>query len=124
MIAGNRSQLFTGYTEQDQTNFSDLLVRGGDGNEELRTLHLKDWKRFILPDSSSSLQMWDLTSPLKEIHQVNHLAKFPKRLAQRLIHRFLLAWLDARRKSWTEDAYPQHIPKEIVARLERELGVG
>jgi glycosyltransferase involved in cell wall biosynthesis len=82
-----------------------------------------EWRNFITPDDSPGLQHWTPGEPLQEVHQTNHLARGPKRLAQRLTHACLLPILDRFRPGWSESDHPHPIPPEIISRLERELQV-
>jgi hypothetical protein len=80
------------------------------------------WRRFVVPDDAPGLKRWNSHSPLPEPHQTNHLAPPHKRLARRIAHAFLLPVLDLTRPGWPEDASPQPISPDIIARLKQELG--
>ena len=96
-----------------------------------------NWREFITPDSSSELgQMqariklpehlpklyhWTPGTKLPEFHFTSHLRSPQVRLIQRLVHTFCLPLLDRTRAKWAETDYPQKIPADMVAVLEREL---
>jgi glycosyltransferase involved in cell wall biosynthesis len=90
---------------------------------ELHHWSQAEWRKFVTPDDAPGLAHWSPGTPLPEVHQTNHLAKLPKRLAQRLAHTCILPILDCSRGSWPKDAYPQKISPELVARLEQELAL-
>lgn len=83
----------------------------------------QEWRTFISPDNAPHLKRWIPGTLLDEVHQTNHLAKPHVRFAQRLAHAFLLPMLDRSRKQWPEDAYPQQISPDVVARLQQELSI-
>lgn len=80
-----------------------------------------EWRKFITPDGQPGLRYWEPGSALTEVQQTNHLAKPSVRIAQWLVHQFMLPLLDLRRPEWPEDGYPQRITPEVVALLRREL---
>jgi hypothetical protein len=59
---------------------------------------------------------------LPDAHFSSHIQQPHIRLLQRIVHSFLLPFLDGRRPKWTLDEYPQRIPAEIARELARELG--
>jgi glycosyltransferase involved in cell wall biosynthesis len=99
----------------DKTNRADWT------EADLHHWNEAEWRKFITPDNLPELQHWKPGTELPEFHLTNHLAKLPKRAAQRFAHTFCLPMLDRLRASWPEGAYPQKIAPEIVARLEAEL---
>jgi glycosyltransferase involved in cell wall biosynthesis len=80
-----------------------------------------DWRKFITPDDAPGLRHWSPGTDLPEFHFTNHLAPWPRRAAQRLVHGALLPLLDARRRGWGESDAPQPLPEEITQRLAQEL---
>jgi hypothetical protein len=81
----------------------------------------QDWRKFITPDKLPDLRYWQPGEALPEYQFTNHLANFHKRAAQRFTHAFCLPLLDRLRPKWPEETYPQKIPDEVVAELERKL---
>ena len=82
----------------------------------------REWKKFVAPDDSPDLQYWQPGEPLPECHSTTHLAGFTKRAMQRLTHAVGVSLLDRFRPGWTEGTYPQRIPDDVAAELERQLG--
>jgi hypothetical protein len=80
-----------------------------------------EWRKFITPDDEPGLQQWTAGEPLARVGYMNHLARPPKRVAQRLVHACMLPLLDRCRPKWPSDAYPQRIPPALVAQLEEAL---
>jgi hypothetical protein len=84
---------------------------------------VQDWREFVTPDDALGLQCWKPGEDLPELHHLNHLAPLHKRVLQRVVHQFLLAYLDQRRFDWRADQdYPPRIPEDTVARLKSVLG--
>ncbi len=81
----------------------------------------REWQKFITPDDESGLQHWVVGSPLPEVHQFSHLRPLHIRATQRLVHAYMLPWLDSRRVGWSDEAYPQQITPEVIELLAREL---
>jgi hypothetical protein len=67
------------------------------------------------------LQYWRPGEALPEYHSTSHLAGFSKRAMQRLTHAVGVSLLDYFRPGWPEGTYPQRIPEEVSAELERQL---
>jgi len=88
---------------------------------ELHHWSEQEWRKFITPDSQPEMCCWQPGTPLPELHLTNHLAKTPRRAAQRIIHAFGLPMLDRLRSSWPEGTYPQKISDEVVQRLAEDL---
>jgi glycosyltransferase involved in cell wall biosynthesis len=88
---------------------------------ELHHWSQNEWRKFITPDSDPELQYWTPGTDLPEVHLLNHLANSHIRVMQRLAHGFLLPILDRLRTGWSDDAYPQRIPADLVERLHEEL---
>lgn len=80
-----------------------------------------EWRKLVMPNDLPGLKFWTLGTALSEVHFSNHLATFPKRMAQRIAHKFCLPLLDRLRGQWPEGAYPTKISPEVQAQLEREL---
>jgi hypothetical protein len=80
-----------------------------------------EWRKFITPNGLPELQSWKVGDALPDYGYTNHLRSPHIRLTQRLVHDLLLPILDARRTPWQPDTYPQKIPVETIARLERDL---
>lgn len=80
-----------------------------------------EWRKFITPDDLPELQLWKANEALPDLGYTNHLRPPHIRLAQRFVHSLLLPILDARRTPWPPDTYPQKIPADTIARLERDL---
>ncbi len=100
---------------------ADAENRQNWSRPELHPWAETDWRKFVTPDDSSGLRQWAPGSQLEDVKFVNHLARPHIRLAQRLVHGFLLPLLDRRRPAWPDDAYPQRIPPELVAKLSQLL---
>jgi glycosyltransferase involved in cell wall biosynthesis len=79
------------------------------------------WREFVVPDAAQGLRRWVPGSVLPEVRQTNHLAPPHKRLAQSLVHAFLLPLLDRTRPGWPDGACPHAIGPDLVATLEREM---
>jgi hypothetical protein len=90
-------------------------------NPELHHWSQQDWRTFIASDKLPGLQYWRAGESLPEYHFTSHLARFPKRAAQRFAHAFCLPLLDRSRPVWPEETYPQKIPDAVVAELDRQL---
>jgi glycosyltransferase involved in cell wall biosynthesis len=82
-----------------------------------------EWRKFITADNLPELKHWSPNTELPEFQFVNHLAKLHIRVVQRIAHGCLLPLLDRSRSCWPDDAYPQRIPGDLVARLSEELRV-
>jgi hypothetical protein len=80
-----------------------------------------EWRKFVTADDAEGIRRWSPGLPLPELEEANHLARPPKRVAQRFLHAVLLPLLDGMRSHWPDDAYPQPIPPAISARIEQEL---
>lgn len=102
---------------------ADKENRSNWSRPELHHWTEQEWRNFVTPDNTPDLKHWSPGTPLQAVHQTNHLAKPHIRIAQRLAHACLLPLLDRRRPGWPQEAYPQRIPPEVVALLEKELKV-
>jgi glycosyltransferase involved in cell wall biosynthesis len=80
-----------------------------------------EWRAFIVDDGDLNLLYWKPNADLPRFEFTTHLAKPHVRLLQYAAHRALLPLLDSRRPGWTDGAYPQPIPPEIVRLLATEL---
>jgi len=80
-----------------------------------------EWRKFITPDNLPELCHWQPGSELPEVHFTNHLRAPHIRIVQRFVHGLCLPVLDRMRPAWPETGYPQRIPGEVNALLEREL---
>ena len=112
MIAQRGDQLFTGYSGVDICRSRELFSQ--DAGEALD----KEWRRFVTPAGLPELQFWPLGSELPRYSFSNHLAPWRIRGAQRLLHAFLLPFMDARRDGWREEDYPEKISLDQVRQLE------
>jgi glycosyltransferase involved in cell wall biosynthesis len=81
-----------------------------------------EWRKFITIDNFPGIQRWQPGTKLPEVHFSNHLRPPHIRAVQRLVHGMCLPLLDRVRTRWSDAAYPQTIPKDMVELLERELG--
>jgi hypothetical protein len=80
-----------------------------------------DWRAHI-PMGGAQLQYWKPGTELPEPRFRNHLARWPKRVAQRVVHVWLLSLMDRFRTPYSEEAYPRRIPTVLNNRLAQELG--
>lgn len=115
MIALNSTQLFTGYNRNDVQGLVDFV------NELDETKIESEWRKFVVPDNLEELQFWRQDTPLPDFKFSNHLQPPHIRLMQRVVHRYLLNFLDSKRNRWNENDYPSRIPSEVVLRLNSEL---
>jgi glycosyltransferase involved in cell wall biosynthesis len=83
-----------------------------------------EWRKFVVPDSDARLRYWAPGTDLPEFDFSNHLAPSHIRMLQQVAHRFMLPILDRGRPHWPPGAYPQRIPQELNALLQRELSGG
>jgi glycosyltransferase involved in cell wall biosynthesis len=102
---------------------ADKENRANWSRPELHHWSEREWRKFVVPDNLPGLRYWEPGASLPEFQFKNHLAKPPVRVAQYLVHRFLLRFLDLRRPRWQEGDYPQKIPVDVARALEQELGV-
>jgi hypothetical protein len=68
----------------------------------------RNWRAHISP-TEPPVQYWRPGSELPEPGFLNHLAPFPRRAAQRLVHAWFLPILDRFRKRFAAGAYPHRI---------------
>ncbi|MEQ8820521.1 MAG: glycosyltransferase family A protein [Sumerlaeia bacterium] len=74
---------------------------------------IEDWRKFIVKDDDDRPQHWAPGTDLPHLKQTNHIAKPHKRLAQRLVHAFMLPTLDKKREGFPADAYPDPIGEDL-----------
>jgi hypothetical protein len=79
-----------------------------------------NWNSLIRP-SGTPLQYWKPGTELPEPQFTNHLAPWPRRVAQRALHAWLLALMDRFRTGYSMAAYPRCIPVDLKNRLAAEL---
>ena len=79
-----------------------------------------DWRAHIVM-GAAPFQYWKFGTELPEPRFLNHLAPWPKRVAQRIAHGWLLPVLDRLRPFYSDGAYPRRIPAALNDRLSREL---
>ncbi|WP_017292529.1 glycosyltransferase family 2 protein [Geminocystis herdmanii] len=68
-----------------------------------------DWKDLIVENDAENLCYWQPNTPLPEYHFYNHLAKFPKRFLQRIVHSSMLLIIDRLRPEFPKDYQPDFI---------------
>lgn len=100
---------------------ADAQNRAHWSKPELHHWAQSEWRTFIVDEADPDLLCWQPGAELPRFHFENHLAKPHIRLAQYLTHRTLLPFLDRRRPTWGDDAYPQPIGPEHVKLLADEL---
>lgn len=79
------------------------------------------WRTFVTPDDHPDLMYWRPGEALPEFHWRNHLRGPHVRLAQRLVHSFLLRLLDQTRADFPGEQVLQLIPADIQQRLKSEM---
>jgi hypothetical protein len=82
----------------------------------------QDWKKCVTPDDLPGLRFWKPETELELVHQTSHLRSLHVRALQRFIHACCLPLLDRMRRR-ADHEFPQIIPRDLTARLERELDV-
>jgi len=80
-----------------------------------------EWRKFITPDDEDGLEHWAPGTMLPEVRYTNHLSSTPKRITQRIIHKFGLPILDRMRPRWKSDNYPQKISDSVINELSIKL---
>jgi hypothetical protein len=125
-IARNRDLLFTGFDAAGAERLRAVLWNSGDASPDSPRHEQKysletEWWRFITPDNWAGLRYWEPGTPLPEFAFTNHVARLPKRIAQRCVHAFMLPFLDRLRPAWAPDAYPDKWSAEDRERFRREL---
>lgn len=73
---------------------------------------VRDWQDLIIDKNTENLCYWELNSPLPEYHFYNHVAKFPKRLLQRIVHASMLPIIDRLRPEFPKSYKPELINSE------------
>ncbi len=102
---------------------SDPENRANWSRPELHHWAEREWKKFVTPDNLPGLKHWNLGTDLQLVHQTNHLQPPYIRIAQRLVHTYLLQFLDHFRPCFSESARPQKIRSDVIAELEQELAL-
>lgn len=99
----------------------DLENRANWSQPDLHHWTAYDWQTFIVQDDDPKLLHWKPGQALAETHYTNHLACWPYRAAQRVVHAFLLPLLDSRRAPYPDGLNPQEIPEETCQYLKNFL---
>jgi glycosyltransferase involved in cell wall biosynthesis len=89
------------------------------------TMHwtIEDWTKFLVDDHDPSLQYWVHGTRLREVRQFNHLGSWYQRILKRMVHAYLLPFMDVRRPGFSTGAYPMKISPEVISTLNRTLSV-
>jgi glycosyltransferase involved in cell wall biosynthesis len=80
-----------------------------------------DWRAHIA-GGETPVHYWAPGTELPEPRFTNHLAPWPKRLAQRVVHAWLLSVMDKFRTPYSEGTYLRPLPAALKNRLAAELG--
>lgn len=75
------------------------------------------WINLLASDQDFDLYLWDTDSPLPEDISTHHLAPFPKRSLQFLLHLGVMNILDYIRPEFPCDYIPNQLSDEIVSRI-------
>ena len=81
-----------------------------------------DWRKHICPNEAP-VQYWKPGSELPEPGFINHLAPWPTRAAQRVLHAGFLPVMDWFRAGYSGAAYPRRIPAQLNERLAEAQGM-
>jgi len=76
-----------------------------------------EWRAFVTPADFENLKCWRSGEDLPELNYTNHLAPKSRRIAQYILHRFMVRLWDRHRQGWRPDSYPDQIPDPIVRKL-------
>ncbi|ANV90511.1 glycosyltransferase family 2 protein [Picosynechococcus sp. PCC 8807] len=80
-----------------------------------------DWRKVVMSNNNPDLKYWNEGEELPRYQFSNHLRSAHIRLAQRLVHSFLLPILDAKRPRFSLDVQPQPISEDVQQLLIQEL---
>ena len=98
---------------------ADATNRSHWTHPELHHWAQREWRKFITPDDLQGLRHWAPGAELARSDFHSHLSKGTRRLVQRLVHACCLPLLDRCRDTWRANDFPQQIPPELQAELER-----
>jgi hypothetical protein len=85
-----------------------------------RHWQLDSWRDLVAADDDCELRYWKAQAALPGDESVHHLAPFPKRAVQRLLHSGVMLRLDRCRPKFPADWRPKQLGAEVV----RSIAVG
>lgn len=72
------------------------------------------WRELLATDTKADLQYWEPGTPLPPDNSMHHLAKFPKRFLQLLVHSGVMRLLDRIRPKFPAGWKPTQLSPEII----------
>lgn len=80
-----------------------------------------DWMKLVANDDSPDLRYWPPGSVLPIVQDPHHLARWPKRAAQRVAHKYFLPFLDVMRPRVPKEYVFNKIPAEVEANIQKSM---
>lgn len=78
---------------------------------------LNSWRDLVADDDDSELRCWKAKAALPADESCHHLAPFPKRAMQRLLHSGLMLRLDEFRPKFPAGWKPKQLPAEVIRNI-------